>query len=232
MSPELLYPKKFGFDNGRPTKGSDRYALGMVILEVLSGEVPFVGDGDYVVIGKVTNCEHPKRPEGVWFTNDMWEILECCWAPKPLDRPSLEDVLQHLEKNSASWTTISHPTPSTANSSKGKLPDRDQAPATDVSQVSSPSRVVSQSAQEHTTHGARSILENTQVWSFKRPQIPALTPHFNGKPYPDASSGGQNINPVSRSTVRRFYANEVRRRGSRQSIIFRLAPVTTSLEPL
>ena len=34
MSPELLYPKEFGFKECRPTKPSDCYALGMVIYEV------------------------------------------------------------------------------------------------------------------------------------------------------------------------------------------------------
>ena len=33
MSPELLDPQTFGSD-GRPTRESDRYALGMVIYEV------------------------------------------------------------------------------------------------------------------------------------------------------------------------------------------------------
>ena len=33
MSPELLYPLRFG-SNGRPTRESDCYALGMVIYEV------------------------------------------------------------------------------------------------------------------------------------------------------------------------------------------------------
>lgn len=34
MSPELLNPEDFGDGDSRPTKQSDRYALGMVIYEV------------------------------------------------------------------------------------------------------------------------------------------------------------------------------------------------------
>ena len=37
MSPELFDPESFGLQEGRPTKASDCYALGMVIYEVLSG---------------------------------------------------------------------------------------------------------------------------------------------------------------------------------------------------
>ena len=34
MSPELLDPEKFGASDPRPTKESDRFALGMVFYEV------------------------------------------------------------------------------------------------------------------------------------------------------------------------------------------------------
>ena len=34
MSPELLDPKKFSASDPRPTKESDRFAMGMVIYEV------------------------------------------------------------------------------------------------------------------------------------------------------------------------------------------------------
>ena len=34
MSPEVLWPEKFGYRNARPTKESDVYSLGMVIYEV------------------------------------------------------------------------------------------------------------------------------------------------------------------------------------------------------
>ena len=34
MSPEVLWPEKFGYKDARPTKASDVYSLGMVIYEV------------------------------------------------------------------------------------------------------------------------------------------------------------------------------------------------------
>ena len=34
MSPEVLWPERFGYKNARPTKESDVYSLGMVIYEV------------------------------------------------------------------------------------------------------------------------------------------------------------------------------------------------------
>lgn len=53
-SPELLDPKKFNASGPRPTKESDRFALGMVIYEVRSCELPtLVSPFSYGVIGVV-----------------------------------------------------------------------------------------------------------------------------------------------------------------------------------
>jgi len=110
MSPERLNPNQFGFKDGRPTKESDCYALGMVILEVLSGNIPFTRDcNDWMVMQKVLEGEHPGRPqgaEGAWFTNDLWEMLEMCWLSKPEGRPTVEVVLECLEQASAAWQPL------------------------------------------------------------------------------------------------------------------------------
>jgi len=98
MSPELLNPELFGFNDGRLTKESDCYALGMVIYEVLSGQRPFAQDKDFVVIQKVIEGKRPERPPGTRFTNELWGMLELCWNHKPCDRPSLETILKRLER--------------------------------------------------------------------------------------------------------------------------------------
>ena len=95
MSPELLISVQ------RPTKQSDCYALGMVIYEVLTGQSPFAPFGCYAVLRKVTDGEHPERPEGVEgerFTNDLWRTLDQCWATQPESRPSSSAVLECLER--------------------------------------------------------------------------------------------------------------------------------------
>ena len=102
MSPELLVPDKFDLKESRPTEASDCYALGMVIYEVLSGQTPFAQYPTLTVVWKVLEGERPKRPqgeEGVWFTDDIWGILERCWEPQPGDRISAETVLLDLERN-------------------------------------------------------------------------------------------------------------------------------------
>ena len=100
MSPELLYPGHFNLKDGRPTKESDCYALGMVIYEVLSGQAPFAPYMDFIVLRKVIEGERPGRPsgaEGAWFTDDLWGMLEQCWSTKPKDRPTTKVILEHLE---------------------------------------------------------------------------------------------------------------------------------------
>ncbi|KAF9644879.1 kinase-like protein [Thelephora ganbajun] len=100
MSPELLYPQKFGLEGSYPTKESDCYALGMVIYEVLSGQAPFASYRDPEVVYMVLGGERPKRPqgdEGELFTDDIWEVLELCWKPLPSDRISAKGVLMGLD---------------------------------------------------------------------------------------------------------------------------------------
>ena len=106
MSPELLSPDQPRPEDSRPTKESDCYALGMVIYEVLSGQAPFVGFHHLVVMQKVIRGECPGRPEGAkgaWFTDDLWGMVNRCWATQPGARPDVEAVLECLEHVPRDW---------------------------------------------------------------------------------------------------------------------------------
>ena len=105
-SPELLNSEQ---DN-QPTVESDSYALGMVILEVLSGHVPFEQFGRQSVIIKVIGGKRPERPngpEGAWFTDNLWEMLTLCWESQPESRPSIAAILELLEQVSGTWEPLS-----------------------------------------------------------------------------------------------------------------------------
>ena len=112
MSPELLDPGRSGFEESRRTKQSDCYALGMAVLEVLTGRAPFSHYNGSIVMQKVIEGERPGRPrgtEGVWFTDGLWETLELCWLPQPEGRPTIEVVLGSL---GCASTTLQPPPPS------------------------------------------------------------------------------------------------------------------------
>ena len=98
MSPERIAPEQFGFKNGHPTIPSDCYALGMVIYETISGNLPFHKYTDFQVYMKIVKGEQPHR--GVRFTDDLWKMLEQCWTIQPGNRPSIEDVLTCLGTDS------------------------------------------------------------------------------------------------------------------------------------
>ena len=144
MSPELFLPQRFGIKDGRPTKQSDCYALGMVVDEVLRGEVPFHRDGSYIVIARVIDGHRPGRPrgrEGTWFTDDIWSVLGQCWKPKPGDRPSVPEVLRSLK----TWMPPSPQSLALADLVTTKAPrwssDSNTEEGTDESKASSPSHV-------------------------------------------------------------------------------------------
>ena len=106
MSPELLDPDRFGFKDKGPTQESDCYALGMVILEVLTGQAPFPHCTGLIFVRKVVEGEHPERPRGAEFTDDLWGTLEQCWSPQPKIRPTVEVVLERLKQGSAAWQKL------------------------------------------------------------------------------------------------------------------------------
>ena len=99
MSPELLDPEKFGLKNRQPTMESDCYALGMVIYEVLSGQVPFSTYHSFTAFRKILDGERPGRPQGEvgkLFTDGIWDLVERCWKTAPTSRPGATEILQVL----------------------------------------------------------------------------------------------------------------------------------------
>jgi serine/threonine protein kinase len=144
MSPELFDPE---IQNSSPTKLSDCYALGMVIYEILSGHVPFSQFQNLAIPRIIFSSKHPGRPggpEGVWFTDDVWAVLERCWAHQPNDCPGVEDVLRCLEEASRVWTPPSPRVvagPSTANSPTSNTFGIRTGQSTNWVDVSPPSQV-------------------------------------------------------------------------------------------
>ncbi|EJD40349.1 kinase-like protein, partial [Auricularia subglabra TFB-10046 SS5] len=91
MAPELLSD-----DNPRHTKASDVWAYGCLLVEVLSGKVPYHEKvNDVPVIIAIARGEHPSRPADT--DDNMWELMLSCWALDASDRPPAEFIVQRLD---------------------------------------------------------------------------------------------------------------------------------------
>ena len=121
MSPELLDPTHSGSD-GRPTRESDCYALGMVIYEVsglyssrlslihpskiLTGLKPFHHMRAFSPVVAVLRGQRPERPldaESLGFSDTLWGLVQLCWSESSSDRPSAVQLLDHLSTISPAW---------------------------------------------------------------------------------------------------------------------------------
>ncbi|KAG6828314.1 hypothetical protein H0H92_008429 [Tricholoma furcatifolium] len=87
------------------TKATDIYAIGCVAYEVFTGQKPFseVSNIPGVVI-RVSQGYRPKRPDNnpswtAWgLTEDLWTMVQGCWKADPVERPTIEGIIQSLEQ--------------------------------------------------------------------------------------------------------------------------------------
>ena len=173
MSPELFDPEKFDLKDGRQTKQSDCYALGMVVYEVLSGRMPFSRHHGLAIIWAIMKGERPARSrggDGKWFTDGIWSVMERCWKPNPGDRPRIEDVLRCLEGVLRSWTP---PSPQTAvDSPTENSSARNSDPSTEESVNESEGSSPYQASQERPLEGDPNTSSITLLLtSFQPPPV-------------------------------------------------------------
>ncbi|GAB1527421.1 hypothetical protein RhiTH_010596 [Rhizoctonia solani] len=94
-APEVLLDE----DAGTP---ADVYALGMTILEVITGSPPFhYISKDPAVSVAVCMGEKPRRPEAHIpqegpYGDKLWDLLQRCWETKLQDRPSAQEAFDIL----------------------------------------------------------------------------------------------------------------------------------------
>ncbi|KAG1863252.1 kinase-like domain-containing protein [Suillus subalutaceus] len=94
MAPELLRD-----DYGtpvRPTKRSDIYSFGGVMLQVITGDVPFHYLPEFPIVLMKYNAEIPSRVKYPSCNDAHWNFIEECWSTDPLMRPSVESVVTFI----------------------------------------------------------------------------------------------------------------------------------------
>ncbi|KAG8726863.1 hypothetical protein FRC11_014328, partial [Ceratobasidium sp. 423] len=91
VAPELLS------EEASKTKQSDVYALGMTMLEIITGNVPYPRcRWEFQVLSKVMQGGLPTRPSDLGddeHGNQMWDLLMNCWNKNPDSRPPAIEVL-------------------------------------------------------------------------------------------------------------------------------------------
>ncbi|CAE6537319.1 unnamed protein product [Rhizoctonia solani] len=84
---------------GRPTFYTDVYALGMTILEIFSGSIPYRDVHlSFALLNRIMNGTPPNRPEELAKDDTradvLWPLLLKCWSYDPSKRPAASDVLE------------------------------------------------------------------------------------------------------------------------------------------
>ncbi|KAK9267395.1 hypothetical protein L1049_009820 [Liquidambar formosana] len=99
MAPELL--------NGSSSKVSEKvdvFSFGIVLWEILTGEEPYANMHYGAIIGGIVN--NTLRPPVPSFCDSEWRLLmEQCWAPDPVARPSFTEIARRLRVMSAACQT-------------------------------------------------------------------------------------------------------------------------------
>ncbi|GKV24644.1 hypothetical protein SLEP1_g34229 [Rubroshorea leprosula] len=102
MAPELL--------NGSSSKVSEKvdvFSFGIVLWEILTGEEPYANMHYGAIIGGIVH--NTLRPPVPSFCDPEWRLLmEQCWAPDPVARPSFTEITRRLRVMSAASQTKSH----------------------------------------------------------------------------------------------------------------------------
>ncbi|KAG8790282.1 hypothetical protein FRC12_012286 [Ceratobasidium sp. 428] len=88
------------FEGSLCSYATDVYALGMTILEAVTGDVPWTGKSERAVMFAITMkrvC--PDRPEthippDSQHGDTLWSLLKSCWEFEPGERPSAVNVAQ------------------------------------------------------------------------------------------------------------------------------------------
>jgi serine/threonine protein kinase len=90
MAPELVIERKDG-SQVRPSKQSDIYSFGGIMLQVLTNKAPYYHiTNDATIILCIAQSQSPSRARYPELPEKYWPFLEQYWSTDPQDRPSTE----------------------------------------------------------------------------------------------------------------------------------------------
>ncbi|KAG8722694.1 hypothetical protein FRC09_005825 [Ceratobasidium sp. 395] len=100
-----MAPEMFAEDSPVLQTPSDVWSWGMTVLELISGQRPYhQHKHTHLAMLNIQKRKRPLRANYADFEkyalkpDEMWALLERCWAYEPRDRPTIDEVLVELTK--------------------------------------------------------------------------------------------------------------------------------------
>jgi serine/threonine protein kinase len=87
---------------------SDVYALGIILFEMLSGRVPFLGPTGEILAKQIYEEPPELRELAPWVTTDAAALVHRLLNKNKAERPSMREVTTELEKMTAIFPTMAH----------------------------------------------------------------------------------------------------------------------------
>merc|ERR1712046_407931 len=92
-----------GFDGAAYSSACEVYSFGMVIWEVVTGQVPFQGMTDAQTVRSICNDQRPPIPPR--GNRLLCDLAQRCWRQDPTQRCTFSDVLEQLEAAASAYPT-------------------------------------------------------------------------------------------------------------------------------
>ncbi|KAH9475505.1 Serine/threonine/tyrosine-protein kinase HT1 [Psilocybe cubensis] len=93
-APELLH---FGLAVPDVTKYCDIYSLGGVMLQTITGRIPYENILlDVQVLMEVMKGRTPARPPEALLSDELWNLILSCWTKEPAARPEIGQLREYL----------------------------------------------------------------------------------------------------------------------------------------
>ncbi|GAB1522091.1 hypothetical protein RhiTH_005200 [Rhizoctonia solani] len=96
-------PELFTDEEVSKKPASDVYSLGMTILEIVTGSIPWADKTEHAVFGALMSGNLPERshqhfPLQDRWANLTWSLLTQCWDMDPAKRPTVAEVGSKLKE--------------------------------------------------------------------------------------------------------------------------------------